>query len=316
MSLPQDFDWQFYSSHYPGLANYNKQQAVHHYLRHGRKMGYDYKPKYYLVMGAIFKNEAHVLAEWLDHYMAEGVEHFYLINNNSNDNYQNILNQSKYVNKVTLFQETRSQVQQNSYNKNFMPVKFNTKWFMINDLDEFVYSRNGYATIVDYLRTLPETVTAIGNFWHSFGSNGHVDQPDNVVDNFVTRSSNYDTMCQRTKSMYVSYYITNFGIHTSDFCRGIRISSDGKSIPNKCANVDWRQRGSVEDKFNLIINHYRVQSYNWFMSVKATRGDAVFLPGIKSRDIKHFRLYDTNHIVDTELKDKRHKNSVNNKNSG
>ena len=30
---------------------------------------------------AIFKNESHILEEWIQHYIKEGVQHFYLINN-------------------------------------------------------------------------------------------------------------------------------------------------------------------------------------------------------------------------------------------
>ena len=37
--------------------------------------------KYYLSVGAMFKNESHILKEWLDHYLREGVDMFLLINN-------------------------------------------------------------------------------------------------------------------------------------------------------------------------------------------------------------------------------------------
>ena len=50
---------------------------------------------------AIFKNESHILEEWLLHYIYHGVEHFYLINDNSNDNFIEIIN--KYKSYITLF---------------------------------------------------------------------------------------------------------------------------------------------------------------------------------------------------------------------
>ena len=31
---------------------------------------------------AIFRNEAHLFKEWIEHYYSEGVQHFYLINHN------------------------------------------------------------------------------------------------------------------------------------------------------------------------------------------------------------------------------------------
>lgn len=48
-----------------------------------------YTMPYFLTCLAIFKNEAMNLKEWLDHHLWQGVEHFYLINNGSEDDYKN-----------------------------------------------------------------------------------------------------------------------------------------------------------------------------------------------------------------------------------
>lgn len=37
---------------------------------------------------AIFKNETMIIEEWMNHYLNEGVEHFYLIDNGSSDDYE------------------------------------------------------------------------------------------------------------------------------------------------------------------------------------------------------------------------------------
>ena len=37
-------------------------------------------PHYLSVLG-IFKNEAHIFAEWIEHYLTEGVDHFFLVDN-------------------------------------------------------------------------------------------------------------------------------------------------------------------------------------------------------------------------------------------
>ena len=47
---------------------------------------------YYLTLMAIFKNETFNLKIWLDHYIWQGVQHFYLIDNGSTDNPLEILN--------------------------------------------------------------------------------------------------------------------------------------------------------------------------------------------------------------------------------
>lgn len=47
--------------------------------------------KYYLSIMAMFKNEAVIMKEWLDHHIAHGVDHFYLIDDYSTDNVLGVL---------------------------------------------------------------------------------------------------------------------------------------------------------------------------------------------------------------------------------
>ena len=44
--------------------------------------------RFFLVVVGIFKNEADILPEWLEHHLWQGVEHFFLIDNNSTDDWQ------------------------------------------------------------------------------------------------------------------------------------------------------------------------------------------------------------------------------------
>jgi len=59
--------------------------------------------KYYLSLMSMFKNEAEIMKEWLDHHLGHGVDHFYLVDDNSDDNYGEIL--KPYIQKklVTMF---------------------------------------------------------------------------------------------------------------------------------------------------------------------------------------------------------------------
>ena len=65
------------------------------------------------------------MKEWIEHYKSEGVEHFYLINNNSSDNYMDIINE--YENIITLFNFKKKGQQCAAYNTCFMPHKNETK---------------------------------------------------------------------------------------------------------------------------------------------------------------------------------------------
>ena len=63
--------------------------------------------RYNLVVASMFKNENSVIKEWLDHNIAVGVEHFYLIDNGSTDGYANILHPYMHRGLVTLVADPR-----------------------------------------------------------------------------------------------------------------------------------------------------------------------------------------------------------------
>ncbi len=46
---------------------------------------------YDLAVVAIFKDEGKYLREWVDYHLLAGVEHFYLYNNDSSDDYAKVL---------------------------------------------------------------------------------------------------------------------------------------------------------------------------------------------------------------------------------
>jgi hypothetical protein len=113
----------------------------------------------FLSLGAIFKNEAFIMEEWISHYIDEGVEHFYLIDNGSTDNYKEILD--KFGSKITLFVDPKRHAQAELYNKYFKPVNRMNTWMIIVYLDEFMYSRKPYKTISEYLKTLPPNISSV-----------------------------------------------------------------------------------------------------------------------------------------------------------
>ena len=47
--------------------------------------------KNYLALVAIFSNDGRFLKEWIEFYLIQGVEHFYLYNHLSQDNFKEVL---------------------------------------------------------------------------------------------------------------------------------------------------------------------------------------------------------------------------------
>jgi hypothetical protein len=99
------------------------------------------KPKYNFCIMAIFKNETMNLKLWLDHYLWQGVDHFYLIDNGSTDYPLYILNE--YISKgiVTYYHRDQKHQQPQHYRYVFDKeyLMFKTKWLCICDLDEFFF---------------------------------------------------------------------------------------------------------------------------------------------------------------------------------
>lgn len=46
---------------------------------------------YFLAICAVFRNEAKNLSEWLEHHIREGVDHLFMVDQNSNDNFMPVV---------------------------------------------------------------------------------------------------------------------------------------------------------------------------------------------------------------------------------
>ena len=133
---------------------------------------------YKLTVGAMFKNEAHCLLEWIEHYLFHGADHFWLINDGSTDNFMEILQPYIDKNIVTLFESNEPYYlgrQRNLYNRYFLPNFQETEWLLIVDLDEFVWSPMDVN-----IRNILDQAGHLGQIQVRttlFGSNDHIKQP-------------------------------------------------------------------------------------------------------------------------------------------
>lgn len=256
---------------------------------------------YFLSIGAIFKNESNGLEEWLLNHLNEGVEHFYLINNGSTDNFMPII--EKYNKYITLFDDNLRHSQIQLYNKYFMPIKKYSKWFMIIDLDEFVYSRKNYNKIADYLKTVDKNISKIALFWKMYGSSGYVEQPNSIIHSFVNRH-NILNIGFTLKQIVRSSHVIKFSIHDhSVYNERMYIGSNNRlvSIRNREYLLSENDSKTCLSNSALHLNHYAIQSYDWFKNVKMSRGDVNSSIHENVRNDEYFKKYDTNHIYDNEL---------------
>lgn len=129
-----------------------------------------YCKKYRISICAIFKDEAPFLKEWLEYHEMIGVEHFYLYNNNSEDNYIEIL--QPYINKgnVTLIDFPYNHAQMKAYQDFYIKYRNETQWVSFLDIDEFfvpIKANNLNEWIKSY-----EKYPVILIYWKMFGTTG------------------------------------------------------------------------------------------------------------------------------------------------
>ena len=233
-------------------------------------------PKYFLSLIGIFKNESMVLKEWLDHYIWQGVEHFYLIDNGSTDDYENILN--KYSDRVSLYSRPQKYGQRNHYNDIFFNfAKNETYYAAVYDLDEFVFGTKE-DTLAEYMKKNQHLDGVYCN-WMFFGSYDHYEQPESIRETFVNRKAWF-----------------------SNDEKGIAKSE--KTISLAAHRHDLSSTNIVYDNENLRLNHYAIMSKEYFDKVKKVRGDVATEQADHIRNDDYFKRYDYREAVDTLLKDK------------
>lgn len=241
---------------------------------------------YRLSVGALFKNEAHILKEWVDHYLYHGVDHFYLIDDASTDNSVAIL--EPYIAKgiITLFREKCEYFlgrQMHLYNKCIYPHYKETEWLLMIDLDEFVWSPRDIN-----LYNILKTCSHIGQIQMQqslYGSNDHILQPESVVSYFTRRSLNEPTVSPGNLKYFVNsrFEFTHLAIHSA-FFREKENETNGNFM--------------ILDSSYFVLNHYSCQSREFWETVKCTRGDG---DHYRVRTMADFEELDQNDVEDLRL---------------
>lgn len=237
------------------------------------------------IMG-IFRNESHVLAEWIEHYIALGFEHFYLIDNNSSDDFEHVLQPYLESGIVELFTCYADGYQVGCYTELLPLLKEKTKWIGVFDLDEFIYP--GEPTIISNITTRYSKYESILIPWLSFGSSGYVKQPPSVLSHF-TRRGRANVSRAFLKAISKPKDIVYFSQHNPTTLRQRKVLSNGVEFGD---DLYIRIDEPDLDNFLLINNHYRLQSFEYFQNIKCARPEVNEEVSHKHKEISYFNEYD------------------------
>lgn len=246
---------------------------------------------YQLAVGALFKNEAGGLKEWLDHYIARGVQHFYLINDGSTDNFMEVLDAYIARGYITLFHGDKIYYngrQKDYYNDYILPHIGETEWLIVVDIDEYIWSPK-MVNLYALLRFKFSDMAQIQIVHTLFGSNGHEEQPSSIVGGFTRRSADLPS------AIFSPKYIVNssYGISSLNVHHATLTNSEDALYRFKIFSSEW-----------LRMNHYSCQSRSFWRDVKCKRGDVDnfrnrgvddhFWKEIDLNDVEDLGLYEQN----------------------
>jgi hypothetical protein len=227
-------------------------------------------PKYYISLVAVFQNEARFLKEWLEFYLLMGVEHFYLYNHLSNDNYMEIL--EPYIKRGLVdLKDVKgnprnidewNEIQANLYTETANEVKDITEWLIVVDTDEFLFpvkENNLQEVLKKY-----DDYASISVNWRLFGSSDiEKIAPDKLMIESLTKSSVQQE--RLLKNIVKPRYVYKFENPHFAWLLPRYVQTTENFEHFKGALVP------VESKNILRINHYWARDEEFFKSHKLAR---------------------------------------------
>lgn len=260
-------------------------------IRNSIKLKYRLKhdctfPKHYLAVCAIAKDEGPYFKEWIEWHRKQGVEKFYIYDNESTDCTKEVLQpyiESGLV-EYTYFPGYRKQLA--AYDDCLERFRFDVYWLAFIDLDEFIVPIKD-KSIPEFLKRF-EGFPAVEINWLIYGSGGAKAKiPGTMMERFKYHSNPDHYLNRHVKSIVDTRRIfTLVGCHEAARISGYAADSHGKMIKKH-----FRDREPQQDV--IRINHYAVRSYEEFLE-KQNRGRA---SGTKRTvETEYFDRYDLNDV--------------------
>ena len=229
--------------------------------------------KYQLSITAIFRDDARFLREWIEFHRMVGVEHFYLYNNLSKDDYQSVLKPYIQEGLVELIHWPRdsyeihgwSVIQNESYTDALKRSRGKTKWLAIIDTDEFLFPVQ-HDDLVSVLNEY-DRFGGVGANWQMFGTSNVQRIPEDglMIENLLMRAEddysdhNYVKSIVRPERVvrcgnphFVLYQKNYFSVNEN------KQAIKGRKSPYVSVN-------------KLRINHYWTRDEDFFHDVKLER---------------------------------------------
>jgi hypothetical protein len=273
---------------------------------------------YDVVVVSVFKNEAALLKSWMQHYIDEGIDHFYLVDNGSTDKYMSVIQKfpAKMVTLVRDASSNRMGLQDFLMNKHLNNlIVQEANWVIVADVDEYMYTSSPSKCIGEVLNGFPSHVQNVWVPWKVFGSNGHQYQPhEGIIRGFTKRAKvsldvNLDllgygkSLTRVAGDVLLQSHSTHNSLSNSFTLAGgedLKLRYNGQD-PNDLRHINE----SIVHELPLQLNHYMYQSRDYYRRVKCKRGGGQSAFG-KKYTMAYFdkNEHHANQVVDTMLLEK------------
>lgn len=222
---------------------------------------------------SIFRDESKYLKEWIEFHLLIGIDHFHLVNNNSVDNYLEVL--KEYIDNgiVTLYnidvettKNTPGRHNEEIIVSHWVKIlneivnESSDDWMVHVSTDEFLFPTH-HETIKDVLSSFNDNVGEISVNWTLFGNNNiTLSDGDLLIEKLVKSSHPTDEGNYHVKPIFKPKGIISLpSVHYTTLKPGF-IKVDAMGNPH-----NFRNNYEVKDRVlsPLHINHYRLRDLSW-----------------------------------------------------
>lgn len=232
--------------------------------------------KYHVSICLIFKNEAPYLKEWIEYHRLIGVDHFYLYNNNSEDNFREILEPYIANNIVTLVDIPQQYAQLAAYNDCYRKAKDESQWIGFIDTDEYI-NLIDCNSIKDFLHRY-KSYPAVYFNWRMFGTSGHMDE--NLNELTIERYTQAWQGLSPQGKTFINNRFNNFKIESVHY---MNVRYQNFPLPpialNKMIMYNLTQPSFKGIIGKAFLNHYWSRSLVFYNYKAFKRGDATSIQG-------------------------------------
>ena len=248
---------------------------------------------YDLAAVSIMKNAAPYVEEWLDYHLLAGVNHFFIYDNESEDNFKEVLQPYIDARLVTYIFYPGNRQLMAAYNDAIDNFKFFCRYMAFVDDDEFILPKENCSIAEvtdDFLKDNP-SCAGLEFSWYFYGSSGKTkaDFSKGVLERFKRRAAKEE---RSTKTIInprrVDYmWSPHFAIYQAGYHR------INPSTLDKFFDMPF----TIADK--IVMNHYHTKSWEEYC-LKRKRGDVIAFTGDKYKE-GIFKDQDKNDVFDEEI---------------